>query len=59
MPGNKNSIWPTSRQPYVRLQEHGRPYDIGGKLLSTDKLEAAHIPLDKFTVPKEMFNFTK
>jgi RHS repeat-associated protein len=48
MPGNPNSPWPHSQQPYVRWNRNGCPLDVNGNPLPTDKMPAAHIPLADF-----------
>lgn len=46
MRGDPNSRWPTSREPYVRIQKNGRSSDINGK--PTTDPNAYHIPLRLF-----------
>jgi hypothetical protein len=51
MPGNPNSQYPNSRQPYVKIKRGAHWYDRFGNRLPGDRNDAAHIPLDQFKWP--------
>ena len=57
MPGNPNSPYPNSQQPYVRWQANGKPLDVNGQPLPTAKTPEAHIPLEDYPdVPLDFFD---
>ena len=47
MPGNPNSPFPNSRQPYVRQEIGGISYDKDGRVVGK-RSEMAHIPLSEY-----------
>jgi hypothetical protein len=50
MPGDPNSPYPNSQQPYVRHIRNGQSLDVDGNVVPKDTPEA-HIPLEKFKWP--------
>lgn len=55
MPGDPNSPFPNSQNPYARWQQDGRPLDMNGSPLPTSHSPDAHIPLNDFQFDPALF----
>lgn len=55
MPGNPDSDYPNSQEPYVRWQMNGQALDADGNPLPNVQTPDAHIPMDEFEIPPDFF----